>query len=152
MGREGKGREGEERVGGWGMGKEGGRWKRRREGEAEELNPQHMIQSTGLCSWADHLAPYIVAVNQLSTHLWSTGSSQVLYIPDADSELPVTESPKSAPPCVESGSFTESVETIRSSSVSQVRCGRKERGGIRGEEVVVGVLPLCQSATSLLRR
>ena len=79
----------------------------------------------------------------------------MLYVPDADSELPVTESPKSAPPCMESGSFAESVETIRSSSVShvsQVRCGRKGRGGIRGEEVVVGVLPLCQFATSLLRR
>ena len=79
----------------------------------------------------------------------------MLYVPDADSELPVTESPKSAPPCMESGSFTESVETIRSSSVShvsQVRCGRKERGGIRGEEIVVGVLSLCQFATSLLRR
>ena len=79
----------------------------------------------------------------------------MLYVPHADSELPVTESPKSAPPCMESGSFTESVETIRSSSAAtsaKVRCGRKGRGVIRGEEVVVGVLPLCQFATSLLRR
>ena len=42
------------------------------------------------------------------------------------------ESPQSAPPCLESGSFTESVETIRSSSVShisQVRGGKGERKG-----------------------
>ena len=78
----------------------------------------------------------------------------MLYVPDADSEPPVTESPKSAPPCMESGSFTESVETIRSSSVShvsQVRCGRKERGGIKGEEGVGGVLPVCHKPTKKIR-
>jgi len=76
----------------------------------------------------------------------------VLYVPDADCEPLVMESPKSAPPCLESGSFTESVETIRSSSVShvsQVRVGkgegegRKKVGTRRGEgegEVLLTVL------------
>jgi len=74
----------------------------------------------------------------------------VLYVPDADCEPLVMESPKSAPPCLESGSFTESVETIRSSSVShvsQVRGGKGEErekvGTRRGEgegEVLLTVL------------
>lgn len=53
----------------------------------------------------------------------------MLYVPDADGEPLVTESPQSAPPCLESGSFTESVETIRGSSVSQVRGGEGEGEG-----------------------
>lgn len=76
----------------------------------------------------------------------------MLYVPDADCEPLVTESPQSAPPCLESGSFTESVETIRGSSVShisQVRGGEGEGEGrgkvgtIRGEgegEVLLTVL------------
>ena len=67
-----------------------------------------------------HACMYVLDLSlygRLSVYHMAYLLHQVLYVPDADADL---EEPKSAPACMESRSFTESVETIQSSSNSHV--------------------------------
>ena len=63
---------------------------------------------------------YLRIYGRLSVYHMAYLLHQVLYVPDADAFPPDLEEPKSAPACMESRSFTESLETIQSSSNSHV--------------------------------
>ena len=67
-----------------------------------------------------HVCMYVLVSISLFVYHMAYLLHQVLYVPDADAIPPDLEQPKSAPACMESRSFTESVETIQSSSNSHV--------------------------------